>query len=92
MLLFGSIIRGKNVAVVVSRRIAKRLGEAREREREMKGSGATNFKINSKGQLRHFNCTIPGRIENVEQRRGGKARSKKEKRGDREEAGRQAGR
>lgn len=58
----------------------------------MKGSGATNFKINSKGQLRHFNCTIPGRIENVEQRRGGKARSKKEKRGDREEAGRQAGR
>lgn len=33
----------------------------------MKGSRATNFKINSKGQLRHFNCTIPGRIENVEQ-------------------------
>lgn len=55
----------------------------------MKGSRATNFKINSKGQLRHFNCTIPGHIEDVEQRigGGGRARSKKEKRGDREEAG-----
>lgn len=39
MLLFGSIIRGKNVAVVVSRRIAKRLGEARERERDERVGG-----------------------------------------------------
>lgn len=56
----------------------------------MKGSRATNFKINSKGQLRHFNCTILGHIENVERGIGGEgrgARSKKEKRGDREEAG-----
>lgn len=59
----------------------------------MKGSGATNFKINSKGQLRHFNCTIPGRIENVEQRRGGERRGVKRRREatEKRQAGRQAG-
>lgn len=58
---------------------------------EMKGSRVANFKINSKGQLRHFNCTIPEHTgRRTEQGGGGgggvggrERRGKKEKRGDR---------
>lgn len=39
----------------------------------------TNFKMNSDGQLRHFNCTIPGHRERERATRGERKESGRER-------------